>query len=153
MGCRSSPSLTALVLFFACFLTAPLARQCFLYALLLAGLQVEGVPLYLLNNVFLLHFPFKATQCIFKGLTLLNSDFRQLSYTPKPVPFGPDSYCKSRVASQGVCAKFPSLNAFANGLCRLVKISFLATVAIAAANRLRSGGGSFWARGSIRETI
>jgi hypothetical protein len=35
----------------------------------------------------------------------LNSDFRQLNCTPKPVPFGPDSYCKSRVASQGVCAK------------------------------------------------
>jgi hypothetical protein len=35
----------------------------------------------------------------------LNSDFRQLNYTPKPVPFGPDSYCNSHGASQGVCAK------------------------------------------------
>jgi len=82
MGCRSSPSFKALVLFLACFLAASFARQGFLYALFLAGLQVEGVTLNLLDNVFLLHFALEATQCIFEGLTLLNSDFRQLSTPP-----------------------------------------------------------------------
>jgi hypothetical protein len=77
-----------LVLFFTRFLSAALARQCFFYALLLARLQVKGVTLNLLDDVFLLHFAFEATQCIFEGLALLKSYFCQLNYTPKPVPFG-----------------------------------------------------------------
>jgi len=48
----------------------------------------------LLNDVFLLHFTLEAAQRILEGFTLLNSDFRQLKHTPKPVPFGPDSYYK-----------------------------------------------------------
>jgi hypothetical protein len=47
-----------------------------------------------------LHFALKATQRIFEGLALLESDFCQLNYTPKLVPFGPDSYCKVPIASQ-----------------------------------------------------
>jgi hypothetical protein len=77
-----------LVLFFARFLPAALARQCFFYALLLARLQVKGVTLDLLDDVFLLHFALESTQCIFEGLALLKSYFCQLNYTPKPVPFG-----------------------------------------------------------------
>ena len=76
------------VLFFTRFLAAALTGQCFFYALLLARLQVKGVTLDLLNNVFLLHFALEATQCIFEGLALLKSYFCQLNYTPKPVPFG-----------------------------------------------------------------
>jgi hypothetical protein len=87
-------------LFFACFLPAALAGQCFLHPLLFAWLQVKGVTLDLLDDVFLLHFALKATQCILEGLALLESNFSQLNYTPKLVPFGPDSYCKVPTASQ-----------------------------------------------------
>jgi len=87
-------------LFFACFLPAALAGQCFFNPFLLARLQVKGVTLDLLDNVFLLHFALEATQCVFEGLALLESYFCQLNYTPKLVPFGPDSYCKVPMASQ-----------------------------------------------------
>jgi len=50
----------ALILFFACFLSGALARERGLYTLLFAGLQVEGVTLYLLDNVFLLHLALEA---------------------------------------------------------------------------------------------
>ena len=42
----------------------------------------------LLDNVFLLHFAFKAAQSVFEGLSLLQSDFCQRKHTPKPVLFG-----------------------------------------------------------------
>jgi hypothetical protein len=51
---------TALVLFFARFLAGPLAGQCGFYSLLLARLQVKGVPLDLLDDVFLLHLALEA---------------------------------------------------------------------------------------------
>jgi hypothetical protein len=77
-----------LVLFFTCFLSAALARQRFFHAFLLARLQVKGVTLDLLDNVFLLHLALEATQRVFEGLALLKSYLCQLNYTPKPVPFG-----------------------------------------------------------------
>jgi len=77
-----------LVLFFPCFFPAALARQCFLHALFFARLQVKGVTLDLLDDVFLLHLALEATQRIFERLALLKSNFCQLNYTPKPVPFG-----------------------------------------------------------------
>ena len=50
----------ALILFFACLFSSPLARQRGLYTLFFAGLQVKGVTLYLLDDVFLLHLAFEA---------------------------------------------------------------------------------------------
>ena len=50
----------ALVLFFARFLAGSLASQRGLYTFFLAGLQVEGVALNLLDNVFLLHLALEA---------------------------------------------------------------------------------------------
>jgi hypothetical protein len=35
-----------------------------------------------------LHLALEATQRIFERLALLKSNFCQLNYTPKPVPFG-----------------------------------------------------------------
>ncbi len=52
---------TASVLFLACFLASALTSQRGFHALFLAGLQVKGVALNLLDNVFLLHLAFKAT--------------------------------------------------------------------------------------------
>ena len=72
----------ALVLLFASFFPAALARQRFFHALLLAGLQVKGVALDLLDDVFLLHFALEAAQSIFEGLTLLQSDFCQTDTPP-----------------------------------------------------------------------
>ena len=61
MGRGSGPAVLRLLLL-AGLLTAPLARQSFLRASLLARLKVEGVPLDLLNNVLLLDLAFKTPQ-------------------------------------------------------------------------------------------
>jgi hypothetical protein len=45
----------ALILFFSRFLSSAFASQRGLHTLFLAGLQVKGVALDLLDNVFLLH--------------------------------------------------------------------------------------------------
>src|SRR5437016_12275394 len=91
---NGDPRTTNLVLFLACLFAATLARQCFLYTLFLARLQVKGMPLDLLNYVFLLHLAFEAPQCVLKGFALLNSNLRQKPHTPKPILFGPCSYYK-----------------------------------------------------------
>ena len=92
-----------LLLFFPSFFPAALACQCFFHTLLLAGFQIEGVPLNLLDDVFLLYFALETAQSIFEGFPLLQSDFRQRNYTPYPVPIGPDSYCKVLDTSQEIC--------------------------------------------------
>ena len=61
----------ALVLFLARLFAGALAGQCRLHALFLAGLQVKGVALDLLNDVFLLHLTLKPAQCVFEGFALL----------------------------------------------------------------------------------
>jgi len=48
------------VLLFASLLAGPLASECGFYTLFLAGLQVKGVALDLLDNVFLLHLALEA---------------------------------------------------------------------------------------------
>jgi hypothetical protein len=68
---------TALVLLFTSFLAIPLARQRFLYAALFARLQVEGVTLHFLNNVFLLDLALKPAQRIFKRFAFLNTNLCQ----------------------------------------------------------------------------
>ena len=55
-----SGSFLPLILFFACLLSCALASQSSLYTLFFAGLQVEGVALDLLDNVFLLHLALEA---------------------------------------------------------------------------------------------
>jgi len=55
----------ALILFFACLLSGALSSQRSLYTLFFAGLQVKGVALNLLDNVFLLHLAFEAAQGVF----------------------------------------------------------------------------------------
>jgi hypothetical protein len=70
-----------LVLFFSRLLARPLAGQRSLHSLFLAGLQVEGVALYLLDNVFLLHLSLEAAQSILEGFALLKSYVCQ-PYTP-----------------------------------------------------------------------
>ena len=66
-----------LILLFASLLSAALARKRFFHALLFAWLQVKGVTLDLLDNVFLLNFALKAAQRILEGLALLEPDISQ----------------------------------------------------------------------------
>jgi hypothetical protein len=68
--------------FFPAFLSSTLSRQGFLHALLLARLQIEGVTLDLLDNVFLLHFAFEATKGILQRLAFLQSNFCQFPHLP-----------------------------------------------------------------------
>ena len=89
-----------LVLLFPSFFPAAFTRQRFLDTLLFARLQVKGVTLDLLDDVFLLHFALETAQGIFEGLSLLDSYFSQLTNTPKLVRYGRDSYCKVPGLSQ-----------------------------------------------------
>lgn len=47
------------------------------------------MSLHFLDDVFLLHFALETPQGILQRLTLLQSNFRQIRYTPKLVPLGP----------------------------------------------------------------
>ena len=76
---RLSP---ALILFFACLFSGALTSQRSLHTLLFAGLQVKGVTLDLLNDVFLLHLAFKAAQSILEGFSLLKPHFCQTDTPP-----------------------------------------------------------------------
>jgi len=75
----------ALILFLAGFFSCPLASERSFYTLFFAGLQVKGVALDLLDNVFLLHLAFKAAQSVLEGLALLKPNFCQI-YTPPDSP-------------------------------------------------------------------
>jgi hypothetical protein len=74
----------ALILFFARFLASSLASKSRLDTLFLAGLQVEGVALDLLDNVFLLHLALETAQSVLEGFTLLKSYFCQTDTPPDP---------------------------------------------------------------------
>ena len=74
----------ALILFFARFLTSSLASESGLHALFLAGLQVEGVALDLLDNVFLLHLALETTKGVLERFTLLKPYFCQTDTPPNP---------------------------------------------------------------------
>jgi len=58
-----------------------LASEGFFDPLFFAGFQVEGVAFDFLDNVFLLHFAFKATQSIFKSLAVLHDNFCHKIFT------------------------------------------------------------------------
>jgi hypothetical protein len=61
------------------------------------------VTFHFLDNVFLLYFPLKTAECIFEGLSLLQSDFSQTNYTPLLALTGPSSYGKhSAPKSSGI---------------------------------------------------
>jgi len=73
-----------LVLLFPSLLTIPLARQCFLDATLLTGLQVVGVTFDFLDDVFLLNLPLKPAERILKRLAFLYANLCQSRYTSQP---------------------------------------------------------------------
>lgn len=66
-----------LVLLLADFLTIALTGKGFFYAPLFARLQIEGMTLDFLDNVFGLHLALKAAKGILKRFTFLNSNLCQ----------------------------------------------------------------------------
>ena len=78
---RSGP-LLLLVLFFTSLLAGSFASECGFHTLFLAGLQVKGVALDLLDNVFLLHLALEPPQRILQRLSLLKSNFCQTDTPP-----------------------------------------------------------------------
>jgi len=61
----------------ATFLPVSLACQSLFDPQFLTRLQIEGMPLDLFNDVFLLHLPLEAPKGVFQGFTVLESDFCQ----------------------------------------------------------------------------
>ena len=76
---------TASILFFTCLFSGALTSERRLHTFFFAGLQVEGVTLDLLNDVFLLHLALEAAESILEGFSLLKSYFCQNLYTPRLV--------------------------------------------------------------------
>ena len=76
-----------LISLFTSLLAIPLARQSCLDAFLLTGLQVVGVTLNFLDNVFLLNLPLKPAESIFERLALLYANLCQ-RIPPPNLPSG-----------------------------------------------------------------
>ena len=64
-----------LVLLFADFFSGTLARQGLLHPAFLARLQIVGVTLHFLNDVFGLNLALETAQGVLQGLALLQSNF------------------------------------------------------------------------------
>src|SRR6516225_11978722 len=67
----SDPIAATLIALFTELLSGAFSGQGLLHPALLARLQVEGVPLYVLNDVLRLHFALKPTKGVLQRLTLL----------------------------------------------------------------------------------
>jgi len=76
--------LNYLVLLFTSFLAIPLACQCCFDTTLFTGLEVVGVTLYFLDDVFLLNLTLEAAQGVLQRLALLQPDFCQYQSPPLP---------------------------------------------------------------------
>ena len=63
-------------------LAAALASQSLLHPLLLTRLQIKGMFLHFLNDVFRLNSTLEAAQGVFQGLSVLETNFCQSNYTP-----------------------------------------------------------------------
>jgi len=74
-----------LVLLLADLLAITLAGERFFDALLFARLQVKGMTLYFLDDVFGLHLALETAQSILKGFAFLNSNLCQ-EKTPPNIP-------------------------------------------------------------------
>ncbi len=67
---------------FGALFAGALAGQSFLGAALFAGLHVVGVPLDILDDIFLLHLPFEAPERAFQSFTVLDDYFCQMRDSP-----------------------------------------------------------------------
>ena len=113
-----------LIRFFTSFFPAAFARERFFDTLSFAGLQVKGVALNLLDDVFLLHLALETTQRVLEGLTLLKSYFRQLTTPPNSSPLDPIVIARFRRQVKGECQSFRINSGFACAMVRFVHHSF-----------------------------
>jgi hypothetical protein len=81
---RPMEELPLLVLLFASLFAVALARQGGLDTALLTWLQVVGVTLYFLDDVFLLYLPLEAPQRVLQRFAFLYTNFCQKISTSKP---------------------------------------------------------------------
>jgi hypothetical protein len=81
---RPFAAIVLLVLFLTRLLTSAFTCESSFDTLFLARLQVEGVALDLLDNVFLLHLALETTQSVLEGFSLLKSNFCQTDTPPNP---------------------------------------------------------------------
>jgi hypothetical protein len=81
---REGATPDTLVLFLARLLAGAFACERGLHSLLFAGLQVKGVSLDLLDDVFLLHLTLKTAKRVLEGFPLLKSYFCQMNTPPNP---------------------------------------------------------------------
>jgi hypothetical protein len=75
------------------FLRLRLRASASLNSLLLAWLQVKGVMLHFFNGFFLQYLAFKPAKSVFERLAFLQSNFCQLTGTPKLVQDELVLYC------------------------------------------------------------
>ena len=85
VGQGTAPRCRRSIRLFTNLLSGPLSRQGLLDSTLRARLQVKGVTLHFLNDVFGLNLALKPAQGILDRLAFLQSNFRQ-RITPQPVP-------------------------------------------------------------------
>src|SRR6185295_6832684 len=78
----SPPRRVGLFRFAPQLLPIPFARERLLRPSLVAGLQVEGMLLDILDDVFLLDLPLEPSESAFDGFALLNFDFSHATHTP-----------------------------------------------------------------------
>ena len=76
-GRAGSAALRTQVRFAALFLARTLARERLLGAAAIARLQIEGMLLDILDDIFLLHLPLEAAKRAFDGLAILHFHFSQ----------------------------------------------------------------------------
>jgi hypothetical protein len=79
---QAAPANQSLVLLFASLLAIPLACQCGLHTTFFAGLQIVGMTLYFLDDVFLLDLALEPAQCILERLAFLNTNLCQINPPP-----------------------------------------------------------------------
>jgi hypothetical protein len=77
-------------------LAIPLPRECLLRSSLVAGFQIEGMLLDILDDVFLLNLPLESAEGALDRFALLNFDFSHAANTP----FAGGKYCKYVTLSQ-----------------------------------------------------
>ena len=102
-------SCSLLILLFASFLTAALARQRFFHVFSFAGLQVEGVTFDFLDDVLGLYLSLEPAKRVLERFSLLKSNFSQRDCTSLLALTGPVSYGKPAPhKSSGMCVSFSS---------------------------------------------
>jgi len=102
-----------LILLTTLLLTETLTRESFLGATLFPGLHVVAVLLDFFDDVFRLHFPLEAPECILQRFTLLNDNFCH-AYSPPSL-----LVCEIVLLDSHQCTRYTPYPAISNFYPRL----------------------------------